>query len=401
MATGTTPAPPGPLRWCLYVDMDAFYVECELLDRPELRGRPVVVGPDPKGGAARGVVLSASYEARAFGLRSALPVRLAYARCPEAVWLRPDFSKYVRASRAVREVLARFGERVVPHSIDEAAVFVSLPDAATARRRAEEIQAEVRRGTGLPCSVGAAPSATVAKIATDRAKPHGIRVVDPDETVAFLRELPVRAVPGVGPKTQAVLASLGVERIGDLRRSELPRLRARLGEFAVDLVRLAEGRPREGSAEEAEAPKSRSADRTFEEDTRDPETLRRTVDELAAEAAASVRSEGLRYQSVTVRLRWEDFEQVQRGRTLPAATEGVESLAAEAGRLARELLEAEAAARNRKVRLVSVAAGRLSPRSGRQRRLDRYLRGARRADPSPRPGEPASAHSDPRPRRSV
>lgn len=379
------------MRWCLYVDMDAFYVSCELRDRPELRGQPVAVGPNPREGRPRGVVLSASYEARTFGLRSAMPVSRAHALCPAAVWVPPDFSKYEAAAREVRQVLSRFSGEVIPFSIDEAAVVVDLPSLEAVGSMAAAIQNLLSSELSLPCSIGASIYRTVAKIATDRAKPAGICVVAPEKTAEFLAPLGVGAIPGVGPKTQSILEGLGVQTIGDLRSVDVGPFLRRLGGFGEELRALAAGTPHETGDLEVGSPKSRSADRTLADDTRDAPTLEELVRELGREVGTSVDAEGFRYETVTVRLRWEDFQQVQRGRSLGAAREGIEPVLREGLRLLRELLREERTGRNRRVRLVSVRLGSLSPRTGRQRRLDRYLRvpPARKGIPVPAPAKPA------------
>ena len=368
------------MRWCLYVDMDAFYVSCELRLRPDLNGLPVAVGPNPLGGRSRGVVLSASYEARKFGLRSAMPVGRAHALCPDAVWIPPDFPKYAAAATEVRQALGRFSTNVIPFSIDEAAVLVDLPTAAAAEGVAKEIQKVLSSELHLPCSIGASTSRIVAKIATDLAKPGGVRVVPPEAAAEFLAPLPVSVIPGVGPKTQASLEGLGFATIGDLGRSDGQLLHRRFGAFGEELRALASGTPREASEIDVSLPKSRSADRTLAEDTRDLDSLEGVVRQLAQEAATSVQSDDLRYETVTLKVRWEDFHQIQRGRSLGAAKEGSEPCVQESLRLLHELLQIERAGRNRRVRLLSVRLGGLCPRSGRQRRLDRYLR----VPPTPR-----------------
>ncbi len=383
------------MRWCLYVDMDAFYVSCELRDRGDLRGLPVVVGPDPRQGHVRGVVLSASYEARRFGLRSAMPVSRAHALCPAAVWIPADFPKYERAAREVRAVLFRFSPDVLPFSIDEAAVWVDLPSAIEARDLGDRIQATLHSELQLPASIGISPYRTVAKIATDTAKPAGIRVVPPNETADFLAPLPVRSIPGVGPKTEAVLQGLGIETIGQLRTGNSTSQLRRLGTFGEELRALASGSPHESTELDVGPPKSRSSDRTLPEDTRDEATLADAVRDLAREAAVGVQSEGFRYENLTVRIRWEDFQQVQRGRSLGAAREGTEPSVAEAARLLHELLQEERTGRNRRVRLLSVRLGGLSPRVGTQRRLDRYLRAGRRGR-APLDGAPDEPGASPK-----
>ncbi|MGC2289466.1 MAG: DNA polymerase IV [Thermoplasmata archaeon] len=362
------------MRWCLYVDMDAFYVSCELRDRPDLQGLPVAVGPNPREGHSRGVVLSASYEARKFGLRSALPIGRAHTLCPTAVWIPPDFAKYQAAAKEVRRVLGRFSAEVIPFSIDEAAVLLELPSMDAVRAVAGKIQSTLSSELHLPSSIGASVFRTVAKIATDRAKPGGVCVVPAETTAEFLAPLPVSAIPGVGPKTHAILEGLGIQTIGDLRSTALQPLLRRFGTFGEELRALASGTPRETGELEVGPPKSRSSERTLSEDTRELDVLDGVVRELAREAALSVQSEGFRYETVTLRLRWEDFQQIQHGRSLGAAREGSEPSTRASVRLLRELLEEERRGRNRRVRLVSVRLGGLHPRTGRQRRLDRYLR---------------------------
>jgi nucleotidyltransferase/DNA polymerase involved in DNA repair len=357
--------------WVIYVDLDAFYVSCEIRDRPDLAGRRVIVGPDPKLGPSRGVVLSASYEARSTGVHSAMPVAAADRLCPDAVWVAPDFEKYERVSREVRSLLARRFEKVVGLSIDEAAIPVELPGAAEAEQAARALQASISEELHLPCSIGVAPSRTVAKIATDRAKPGGILVVPPEGVSEFLAPLSVRAVPGIGPKTEALLTEVGVTRIGELR-SLPPGVRKRLGRFASDLSRLARGESIPSDEEEERGPRSRSTDLTFDRDTGEELELLGAVDHLSDELARSLARERLRYGTVSVALRWGDFDRTQKSRTLPSHQEGPEALRALARRLFDELWESERQGRRRLVRTVSVGVEKLLPARDRQVRLDRY-----------------------------
>jgi DNA polymerase IV (archaeal DinB-like DNA polymerase) len=364
------------VRWVLYIDIDAFYVSCELRDRPDLAGRPVIVGPDPSAGPTRGVVLSASYEARAFGVRSAMPVGEAGRRCPTAVWISADFPKYGRAADEVRELLTeRFGE-AIPLSIDEAAVRIEVVDDAEAGRIALDLQRQMRETLRLPASIGVATSRAVAKIASDRAKPGGVVVVRPESVAAFLAPLPARSIPGVGPKTEARLASYGVATIGDLARGLPLAARREFGDAGRFYVRLARGEELvEGP--DILGPRSRSTDRTFETDVSDPREVEVAVDRLARELADSLAKERLRYQTVAVGVRWEDFSRTTRSRTLPAAADGAERLAATARRLFEELWAAEGAGRQRKVRTVSVHTERFRPATDRQKTLDAFDRPAR------------------------
>jgi nucleotidyltransferase/DNA polymerase involved in DNA repair len=359
------------MRWVLYIDIDAYYVSCELRDRPELVGRPVIVGPDPSRGPTRGVVLSASYEARAFGVRSAMPVGEAGRRCPEAVWLAADFPKYGRAAEEVRARLAvRFGE-VIPLSIDEAAVRTEAPDADAAGAIALEVQADLRETLRLPASIGVATSRVVGKIASDRAKPGGVVVVRPESVASFLAPLPARSIPGVGPKTEARLASFGIATIGDLAKGLPLAARREFGDLGRYFVRLARGEEIvEGP--DVLGPRSRSSDRTFETDVSDPREVEIAIDALARELAESLAKERLRYQTVAVGVRWEDFSRTTRARTLTAAADGAERLSVTARRLFEELWSAEASGRQRKVRTVSVHTERFRPVTDRQKTLDAF-----------------------------
>ncbi len=368
---GAGPPPARAPEWALYVDLDAYYVACELRDRPDLRGRTVIVGPPPSDGPGRGVVLSASYEARAFGVKSAQPVRTAARLCPDAVWIPPDFPKYERVANEVRAVLRRHSPRVVPYSIDEAVVVAEVESDEEARARAEAIQAELRTALGLSASIGVARARVVAKIASDRAKPGGIRVVTDGEIASFLAPLSVRAIPGVGPRTEEILTRHGVRTIGELASHEPQEFLRDLGGFARDLIELARGTPRE-SGEGSSGPRSRSADRTFDRDESDGARLAGAVRDLATELAAALDREQLRYGTVGVAFRWSDFDRTERRHNLVGAREGPAPLVEAAVRLAHGLWAAECAGRGRGVRTVSVRAERLAERLQRQASLDEY-----------------------------
>jgi nucleotidyltransferase/DNA polymerase involved in DNA repair len=359
------------MRWTLYVDIDAYYVSCELRERPELEGRPVIVGPNPALGPTRGVVLSASYEARTFGIRSAMPASEAARRCPEAIWLAPDFAKYGRIAEELRARLRSKFADVVPYSIDEVGVGVDAPDADAAGLLAVEIQTDIRDTLHLPASIGVAPSRTVAKVASDRAKPGGVVVVRPESVAAFLGPLSVRAIPGVGPKTEARLATYGVVTIADLAKGLPLPARREFGDHGRFLVRLARGEATLESSDDL-GPRSRSSDQTFSTDVSDLREVQVAVDRLAHELAESLLRERLRFQTVAVGLRWEDFTRTTRSRTLPVMTEGGERLAAVALRLLDELWADESEGRRRRVRTVSVHTERFHAAKDRQTKLEPF-----------------------------
>jgi nucleotidyltransferase/DNA polymerase involved in DNA repair len=360
------------MRWTLYVDLDAYYVSCELRERPELVGTPVIVGPPPSAGPTRGVVLSASYEARKFGVHSAQPVAQAARLCPTATWIAPDFEKYGRIAEEVRGLLRRFSSDVVPLSIDEAAVRIDVASIDAARAKAVELQSAIRSELGLPASIGVATNRAVAKIATDRAKPAGILAVAAGGEAEFLAPLPVRAIPGVGPKTEELLRRAGVSTIGELAAKRPAELSNAVGGFGRDLIALARG---EGSdpVDADPGPRSRSTDRTFPQDVDRWDDLEAATRELARDLASSLEKEGLRYASAGVAFRWADFTRSQHGRTLGASHEGLTALETAAVRLARELWDTEQAGSGRPVRTLSVRVERLTERRGRQASLEGFF----------------------------
>jgi nucleotidyltransferase/DNA polymerase involved in DNA repair len=355
----------------VYVDLDAYYVSCEVRDRPELAGREVIVGPPPESGPTRGVVLSASYEARRRGVKSAMPVQAAVRLAPDAIWVAPDFAKYARTAAAVRVTLGRFSPEVIPLSIDEAAVVLGAVPASEARRVAEEIQRTLRTELDLPASIGIATSRIVAKIATDRAKPGGILLVAPSDVAAFLAPLPVRVVPGVGPKTEAVLAELSVRTIGELAQHRPRDLERALGSFARDLISLAHGAPVEARDVDT-GPRVRSTDRTFDRDAASWAEIEPALLALAEELGESLSREGYRYGAVGVAFRWGDFSRSQRSRVLRGAAEGPGPVRDAALRLGRELWERAPTGGAHTVRTVSVRTERLLHRSQRQSSLDDF-----------------------------
>jgi nucleotidyltransferase/DNA polymerase involved in DNA repair len=306
--------------------MDAFYAAVEQRDRPELRGKPVVVGADPQGGSGRGVVSTASYEARKFGIGSAMPISQAWKRCPTAVFVRPDMERYGAVSKQVFAILRRFSDCVEPVSIDEA--FLDLTHRLAVRVEGEElkngpraaglIKAAIRRETGLTASVGVATSKMVAKVASDMRKPDGLVVVAPGSEAAFLAPLPVRRLWGVGPKMEEELARLGITTIGALAAVDPARLERRLGTHGHDLQQLARGEDDREVHSEGEGAKSIGQETTFDHDTGDLAVLRRTVLGLADAVARRLREHGTRARTITLKYRDETFRTITRAETVAA-----------------------------------------------------------------------------------
>jgi nucleotidyltransferase/DNA polymerase involved in DNA repair len=321
-------------RAILHVDMDAFYAAVEQRDRPELRGLPVIVGADPRGGRGRGVVSTASYEARRFGVTSAMPISQAYRRCPKGVYLPVDMEKYAAVSRQVMGVLRRFTDQVEPISIDEAFLDVTrsrraFGDAETIARRVKDA---IRAEACLTASVGVAASKLVAKVASDMRKPDGLVVVAPGTEAAFLAPLPVRRLWGVGAKQEEALARIGIHTIGELAAGA-DLLERRLGVHGHDLVRLARGEDdRQVHAEHGEA-KSVGHEHTFGADTRDPQRLRGTLLDLADAVARRLRGHDLLARTITLKYRDEDFKTLTRAETVSSPTDSGAAIFAVATRL--------------------------------------------------------------------
>ncbi|MGI5490652.1 DNA polymerase IV [Microtetraspora malaysiensis] len=302
----------------LHVDMDAFFASVELLDRPELRGLPVIVGA----AGARGVVLSATYEARRFGVHSAMPMTRAMRICPRATIIPPDHRKYTAVSRGVMEIFRSITPEVEPVASDEAFL-----DVGGARRRlgspsaiAAMIREQVAEQYGITCSVGVASNKFVAKLASRQCKPDGLLVVPADGVVEFLHPLPVAALWGVGERTEQVLVRLGIRTVGDLAQVPASTLQRELGAAGAHLAALAWGRDERPVV--AHTPdKSIGNEETFPFDVDDPEAIRRELLRLSERVAARLRASGQVGRTVSVKLRRADFTTITRSRTLREPTD--------------------------------------------------------------------------------
>ncbi|CAN5126907.1 DNA polymerase IV [soil metagenome] len=342
-------------RAILHVALAAFFVAVERLRDPSLIGRVVIGGADPQGGRGRGVVTAASYEARPFGVRSAMPIGEAYRRCPGAVYLPGHPDLYARAARAVRRVFRRFTPAVEPVSIDEAYLDLSGterlfgPPAETAGR----IRVAIRAETRLPASMGLATSKVVAKIASDLAKPEGFLNVWPGREAAFLAPLPIERMPGIGPATRARLAEFNLRTLGDLARLDPEFLEGVLGAWGPELLARARGEDSNGVAAR-ERPKSVSRECTFGEDTDDAAFCEAVLVSLSERACRDLRGHRLTARTVTLKLRYRDFTTVTRSATLATPTDSDRMVAA----VLRDLFRA-AYARRVRVRLLGAGLSNL------------------------------------------
>ena len=349
----------------LHVDMDAFFVEVERLDDPGLRGRPAAVG----GAGGRGVVASASYEARAFGVHSAMPVAAALRRCPDLAVVPPRRGRYEETAEQVFSIFHSFTPLVEGLSLDEAFLDIrglrwQYPDS---RAAAEDIRSRIRAELGLAASVGAASSLYLAKLASGRAKPDGVYVVRAGLEISFLHGLSVKDLWGVGAATRGRLNEMGVETVGELAGIPAPLLRRRLGKAAGEhLHRLANGID-EREVTPHQAAKSVSAEQTYEEDLEGKEVLRAELLRHADRVAWRLRRAGMTGRTVSIKVRFSDFETVTRSETLAASTD----VARDIYRACCRLLD-RAGAEGRPVRLLGAAASSLEPGGGpRQLAIDR------------------------------
>jgi len=357
------------LRIVFHVDMDAFYASCELKEHPEWRGLPLIVGLDPRQSRGRGVVLTATYEARKFGVRSAMPVSQALRLCEDAVFTPPNFDLYVRTSREVMPTIRSFGDAFEQVGIDEAFLDVTAKagDWDRARALAAELKDAVRSRHGIACSVGVAPNKAIAKIASDFQKPDGLTVVEPDRVEEFLAPIPVNRIQGVGRKTDERLDVLGIRTIGDLAAYPREQLRELFGSWAEYMGNVARGVDDSPVQEWTGPPKSIGSETTFEEDTRDPEVVEAIVRDLVDSVHPQLEQDGLVYRTVNVKVRFEDFETHTAARSLKVHTRDKEPIVEQTLGLLRPFLED-----GRKIRLLGVRLSNLKSEKPKAVSLSRF-----------------------------
>ncbi len=335
-------------RAIIHADLDAFFASVEQRDDPSLRGLPVLVGGRPEG---RGVVAAASYEARRFGARSAMPMRTALRLCPRAIVVAPRFDAYAAVSAEVMAIFRRRTVLVEPLSLDEAYLdLAAVPDFwQRAEREGRALKREVRQAVGLTLSVGVATTKSAAKVASDLRKPDGLVVVRPGEEAEFLAPLPVRLLSGVGPRAEERLSVLGVTTIGGLARLDPPLLRAYFGRWGEEMADRARGiDPRPVSAEHER--KSVGRETTFPRDITAGDELEHALDELCEQVSERLERRGLHGRTVTLKVRHADFTTRTRQRTLPVALARGEDLRSVAARLADDQIAPDA-----RIRLVGLA----------------------------------------------
>lgn len=340
-------------RGIFHIDLDAFFVSVEQNYTPELRGKPVIVGGQPD---RRGVVAAASYEARAFGVKSAMPLSRAYRLCPKAIFLQGNYSRYREASEKFMTILSEFSPVIEPGGLDEAYIDITGCDMyEPPRTMAQTLKDRVRKELHLIASVGISQCKVVAKIASDLEKPDGLVEVPAGKEKEFLAPLSIERLPGVGKKTEQVLKGAGIKTIGQLAALPEPWVKSRLGSAGIMLHRFANGIDNRKLEEPGEA-KSISRETTFTEDTTDVQELMSVLRYLCERVGATLRRRDKRAGSVSLKLRYDDFETVNRSRKLEEATGADDVIFA----AARDLLERTLGSKGRKVRLIGVEVSHLA-----------------------------------------
>ncbi|MDD2340181.1 MAG: DNA polymerase IV [Methanosarcina sp.] len=360
------PAPSSKLnaperRIIIHADMDSFFASVEARERPELKGLPVVVGSDLKGGLGRGVVSTCSYEARKYGIHSAMPISLAYRLCPDAVFLPVNMKLYADVSAKIMELLKRFADKFQQVSVDEA-YLVPGPEVRNfeeAALYALRIKDEVWKQAGITCSVGVGPNKLIAKIASGFQKPDGLTVVRPGDVREFLFPLPVSKIPGIGEKTANTLKSMGITRTEELANCDVQLLSERFGKMGLRIKQLANGLDF-GEIREKESVKSISRHGTFAEDTNDPVKITGSLNLLAESVHSSLLKHKFFFKTVTLTVRFDDFSTYTRSKTIPSWTSDISLIKKIATLLLSEFIG------SRKLRLVGIGVTKLRERDEKQ-----------------------------------
>jgi DNA polymerase IV (DinB-like DNA polymerase) len=359
-----------PPRIIMHLDLDAFYPSVEIQSNPSLKDLPVIVGADPKGGKGRGVVLSASYEARRFGVHSGQPISSAFRLCPQGIFIRPNFHLYGTTSARVMRLLRAHCDRFEQTSIDEAFLDVTakVGDYAGARSSAMEIKDEIRRFEGLSCTIGIAHNKSTAKIASDLGKPDGLVVVEPDRVEEFLAPLPVSAITGVGEKTKRFLKGKGIETIGQLQLVSGSDLVKFFGKGGVWLWGVAHGLEQVGVLDNRTV-KSLSVEHTFDEDVSEEGIVDKTLKELSEELQKRIDSGDFEFKTVGIKIRFEHFQTFTREKTLNAHGSRQGIILAEAASLIEEFKGTD-----RKVRLIGIRVSNLRKAENRVAGLEAWMK---------------------------
>ena len=302
----------------LHCDLDAFFASVEVRDNPEYQNRPVIIGADPKNGKGRGVVSTCNYEARKFGIHSALPISIAFSKCPNGIYLRPNFKKYQEASVKVMEIINSFSKTFQQVSIDEAYIDISnsCKSYKEALDIAKDIQKRVKNEVGITVSIGCAPTKTIAKIASDFKKPNGITIVRPEEIRTFLSPMEISKIPGIGKKSKVYYNKRGIETIGDIINTPLQLMIEKFGKNGEWAWKIANGLDSREVKTNSNFRKSISKERTFYEDTNDFNSILSKLDEINKKIHNKLEIDGIFYKTITLKIRFEGFITYTRSKSL-------------------------------------------------------------------------------------
>jgi DNA polymerase IV (archaeal DinB-like DNA polymerase) len=337
-------------RVIFHIDMDHFYTAVETRENPDLKNKPVIVGADPKGGQGRGVVSTSNYEARKAGIRSGLPISRAWKLCPQAVYLPPNFPLYIQISNEIMSIVRSYSDKFEQWGIDEAFLDVSskVRNFLEARDLANLIKQKILEKENLTCSIGVGPNKLIAKVASDYQKPDGLTVVTEEEAEKFLEPLPVRKLLWVGRKTEERLKSMGVKTIGELAHFDPSILTETFGIAGTQMFLMAHGKDRSEVQERGEV-KSISHETTFEQDEADTSKVLEALDSVVADVSEEAFNQKLFFKTVTIKIRYENFETHTRSKTLQFMTNRSKDLRKTAIELTLPLLVSD-----RKIRLIGV-----------------------------------------------
>lgn len=345
--------------------MDQFYAAVEEREHPHFKGKPVVVGADPKEGKGRGVVSTASYEAREYGIESGMPISRAWKLCPDAIYVQPNFNLYIPTSQRIMEILKRYTEKVERWGLDEAFLDVSnkVSNSKQAKQLAERIKREITEKEKITCSIGVGPNKLVAKIASDSKKPNGLTIVKQEDVTSFLSPLPVRKLLWIGKKTEHKLNQMGIKTIGDLAAYDAAELTKKFGLMGGQYHLYARGIDN-SEVEERDIVKSVSRETTFQEDVSNSDLVLETANNLCREIIEELGERKLVFKTVTVKIRYANFETHTHGKTLSFYIDNLSSFQ----KIAKELLK-RYLVKDRKIRLIGVRASNFTSTKSKQKTL--------------------------------
>ena len=325
-------------RIILHIDMDAFFPAVEERENPQFKGMPLVVGADPKGGQGRGVVSSASYAARKYGIHSAMPISQAWMLCPDAIFLPVNFEFYEEVSEKIMGIIKQYSLLFEQVSLDEAFLDISfLESYQKARKMAEKLKEEIFQKEKLTSTTGIGPNKLIAKVATNKIKPNGLLVITPNRVKNFLEPLDIEELPGIGPKTAEKLRAIGIHKIKSLKKLLKTELQNFFGKTGIAMYEKARGID-ENSVNPEEIIKSIGKEHTFEKDTRDPQVIFSIFDKILNEVYQELLENKFNFRTITVICRWQGFETHTKSKTFPETTNNFEILKKEAKKLLLKFL---------------------------------------------------------------